>query len=73
MTIYFTIPTGDHQLTMLEIHASDQLNAGMLEHVASTNAGELYSWHDLKSEDIINVLRYIRENIGNYKTDIDLE
>lgn len=69
--IYFIIPTDQHQLTMQEIRESDALNAGMLEHVATTPNGELYSWHDISTKTkVCKVLEYIRENIGEYEPEI---
>lgn len=73
LTIYFTIPFNCHQLTLEEIRKSDSLHAGMLESVYETNAGVVYSWHDLKDEDVTKVLKYITENIGNYQTTIEYE
>lgn len=73
LTIYFTIPHNRHQLTLQEIRKSDSLNAGMLESVYSTDAGVVYSWHDLKDEDITKVLKHIRENFGTYQTTIEYE
>ena len=72
-TVYFTIPTNGkhHHPTMAEILESDKLNTGMLENVTEDG---LYSWHDIKTpEDVQHVLRYIAENIGDYRCDVEQE
>lgn len=69
--IYFTIPTTAHQLTMQEIRETDKLETCMLEHVATMPDGELYSWHDIPTKTkVCRILEYIRENIGEYTTDV---